>query len=672
MSTTNINGHINAIDANGNNSRIYPVTKIECVENLSASLNNKVDKESGKGLSSNDYTSAEKSKLAGIAAGATAVTVDSALSESSTNPVQSKVIYAAITGKADKTTVSDLATAMNNKADTSSVSALASRVSQTENDIETQSARIDEIIALPDGSTTADAELIDIRTKADGTTANSAGDAVRTQIEATQSKIDAYHKEFALVNLENGHIGWDGNVYVNTTYKHTDYVSTENAMSIRFRNASDSEGGSYLAFYNDNHICVSVIPLYTPSGDWFSVDVPQNATCFRISIKPSLDIDPKAYGYNLYPEDIKLLVKQITFGTFSDGHILYNGDVSVNQVYAHSDYLPTYNAAKLRFKNVSDSEGGSFLAFYDVNHACVRAIPLNMQEGSFSTIDIPRNAAYFRISSKPELGFTPEAKVYNIGRSSEFDIIVAKDGTGDFTSVTAAVASILDKGSIYVKNGLYDDEVIRAWGKNVTIVGESRDGVVIQNSRNTYEDPPLEFSEGLLENLTIKSLYGTPSGAGWTSYAVHLDNSAMENSKIQIKNCDLFSYSNAAIGCGMWENCELEIADCILHGVTLQAFFIHDNNGSSVGKCKVTLRNNLFYIEPDGTDFEVIKFSDQGYENHTDLIMVNNVIQNILDPSKTRIATINVGESGTPHWSGLYHWFLSPLSYGNNIPACNY
>ena len=45
MSTTNINGHINAIDANGNNSRIYPVTKIECVENLSDSLNNKVDKE---------------------------------------------------------------------------------------------------------------------------------------------------------------------------------------------------------------------------------------------------------------------------------------------------------------------------------------------------------------------------------------------------------------------------------------------------------------------------------------------------------------------------------------------------------------------------------------------------------------------------------------------------
>lgn len=37
---------------------------------LQADIGNKVDKETGKGLSSNDYTSGEKSKLAGIAAGA--------------------------------------------------------------------------------------------------------------------------------------------------------------------------------------------------------------------------------------------------------------------------------------------------------------------------------------------------------------------------------------------------------------------------------------------------------------------------------------------------------------------------------------------------------------------------------------------------------------------------
>lgn len=51
---------------------IYPVTKIANVEGLQTALNGKVDTVSGKNLSTNDYTTAEKNKLAGIADGATA------------------------------------------------------------------------------------------------------------------------------------------------------------------------------------------------------------------------------------------------------------------------------------------------------------------------------------------------------------------------------------------------------------------------------------------------------------------------------------------------------------------------------------------------------------------------------------------------------------------------
>lgn len=56
----------------------------------------KVDKVSGKGLSTNDYTTAEKNKLAGIATGANKTVVDSALSTTSTNPVQNKIVNEAI------------------------------------------------------------------------------------------------------------------------------------------------------------------------------------------------------------------------------------------------------------------------------------------------------------------------------------------------------------------------------------------------------------------------------------------------------------------------------------------------------------------------------------------------------------------------------------------------
>lgn len=46
-------------------------------------------------------SSSDKTKLNGIAAGATKTTVDSALSSTSTNPVQNKIIYGAISSKAD-------------------------------------------------------------------------------------------------------------------------------------------------------------------------------------------------------------------------------------------------------------------------------------------------------------------------------------------------------------------------------------------------------------------------------------------------------------------------------------------------------------------------------------------------------------------------------------------
>lgn len=71
------------------------------ISTLTATVSNKVDKVSGKGLSTNDYTTNEKNKLAGIAAGANKTTVDSALSSTSTNPVQNKVVNAAITNAAE-------------------------------------------------------------------------------------------------------------------------------------------------------------------------------------------------------------------------------------------------------------------------------------------------------------------------------------------------------------------------------------------------------------------------------------------------------------------------------------------------------------------------------------------------------------------------------------------
>lgn len=65
-------------------------------EYVSSGLNKKVNKVDGKQLSTNDYTTAEKEKLAGIAVGANKTVIDTELSDTSENPVQNKVVSAAI------------------------------------------------------------------------------------------------------------------------------------------------------------------------------------------------------------------------------------------------------------------------------------------------------------------------------------------------------------------------------------------------------------------------------------------------------------------------------------------------------------------------------------------------------------------------------------------------
>ena len=100
--------------------------------------NTTVAKETGKGLSTNDYTTDEKNKLSGIADGANKTIVDSALNTSSENPVQNKVIASEINTL--KKSVSDgktlVATAITDKgvdtAADATFATMANNISQIE------------------------------------------------------------------------------------------------------------------------------------------------------------------------------------------------------------------------------------------------------------------------------------------------------------------------------------------------------------------------------------------------------------------------------------------------------------------------------------------------------------------------------------------------------------
>ncbi|MEG1381167.1 MAG: hypothetical protein RSC73_02890 [Ruthenibacterium sp.] len=92
---------------------------------LKGKLDAKVDKISGKSLSESDFTAAEKSKLSGIAAGATNVTVDAALSGTSANAIQNKAVKTALDGKASLSAVTTSANGLMIAADKTKLDGVA-------------------------------------------------------------------------------------------------------------------------------------------------------------------------------------------------------------------------------------------------------------------------------------------------------------------------------------------------------------------------------------------------------------------------------------------------------------------------------------------------------------------------------------------------------------------
>jgi hypothetical protein len=91
----------------GTEAITYLVTLIK--QQISNSVADKVDKVDGKGLSTNDYTTAEKNKLSGIAEGANKTTINNTLTSTSTTDALS-----AAQGKALKDQIDTVENSMSN------------------------------------------------------------------------------------------------------------------------------------------------------------------------------------------------------------------------------------------------------------------------------------------------------------------------------------------------------------------------------------------------------------------------------------------------------------------------------------------------------------------------------------------------------------------------------
>ncbi|MDD4969511.1 MAG: pectinesterase family protein [Paludibacter sp.] len=182
---------------------------------------------------------------------------------------------------------------------------------------------------------------------------------------------------------------------------------------------------------------------------------------------------------------------------------------------------------------------------------------------------------HFKTMNRPQ----PIAKV--------FDAVIAKDGTGDFTTIQdaidAAPAGATKPYLILVKNGTYTGHVdIPSTKPFIHLIGQFRDSVVIADNRlcGSTGDPAVtvyaidpgatvcvKSADCYFENITFSNSYGYTAQAGPQALAVFTN-----NDRLIFKNCWMRSYQDTYMtGSGMayrgyLTNCKIEGAVDFIYG----------------------------------------------------------------------------------------------------------
>lgn len=167
---------------------------------------------------------------------------------------------------------------------------------------------------------------------------------------------------------------------------------------------------------------------------------------------------------------------------------------------------------------------------------------------------------------------------------------VDEGGTGHFFSVAQACDFARDAFdvvnnavTVFIRNGLYDHEapknvamgypyaIINKGANRISLIGESRDGVIVSYENNSVNRAKIIEAGGecTVANMTVNCLndesYTDASAGGHQAcYCVHVDSTfaATERYFTTIRNCKLFSTCHSPVGAGLADNQTIRLDGC--------------------------------------------------------------------------------------------------------------
>ena len=266
-----------------------------------------------------------------------------------------------------------------------------------------------------------------------------------------------------------------------------------------------------------------------------------------------------------------------------------------------------------------------------------------------------------------ENDYEQHKKIETLIKHGIYDYIVDINGTGDFTSVAECVKQAADLSTIYIKNGLYENEIVKAWLKTVFIIGESRDGVIITNSTGEYATPPVEMGTGLLRNLTLyaKDPGGlTPNNKG---YALHSEASVYNYYKFEVDNCNIVSDWRQSWGMGMRSDMVYNVRNVNFDG----GVYFHDNEHSN-GSVQRIFFDTCNMTREDTNEALIIQ--DQQMSNSVIDVRFNRCLIKSLKGNEIAFFkwdAINKNVTPATGFVDFPSWRLNSFSWGNSESALN-
>ncbi|WP_439129985.1 pectate lyase [Polaribacter sp.] len=179
--------------------------------------------------------------------------------------------------------------------------------------------------------------------------------------------------------------------------------------------------------------------------------------------------------------------------------------------------------------------------------------------------------------------------IKKIKPKDSFNVVVAKDGSGDYYSIQEAINNSksfpYERITIFIKNGVYKEKVkIHKWNPHISLIGESKEKTIItyndyfdkinlgRNSTFYTQTLLVEADHTILKNLTIENT------AGEVGQAIAL---TVNSNQVAVINCKLLGNQDTLYTSG---NGKQYYKDCYIEGTT---DFIFGNATVFFSNCQI-------------------------------------------------------------------------------------